>query len=469
MGNELWKMGAVELARGIKEKRFKSREAVEAHLARIEEVNPQVNAVTVVLAESAIASADEADKKTASGADLGPLHGVPFTVKENIDLVGSPTTQGVHAMVEAFPPQDAPHIKQIKEAGAIPFGRTNLPDFGLRWHTDNDLRGATKNPWDASRTPGGSSGGEAAALATGMTPLGMGNDLGGSLRWPSQCCGTTAIKPTLGRVAWASSLPPGDDPITIQLFATQGPMARRVEDLRVALAAMAGYDARNPWWTPALPAGQTHAHPRKVAMAVDPGGAGVDDQVADGVRKAGKVLADAGYEVEEVDLPRLIEAAQLWQDMVLTEVTTAMLPMIEPLVSDDARSFLGSTSDLRPTLDFAGYIQAFAQRQSIARDWQVFLDDYALVLGPVFTIRPFEVGYDLKGGKDGDDLTRAARLTVAAGNLLGLPAVAVPVGVAEGLPQVVQLIGGRFREELCLDAAQAIEDSCGLLTPIDPK
>src|SRR3954466_13253279 len=173
MADELWRMGAAELAALTHKGEVSSREGVDAHLERIEQVNPIVNAVTVTLADSARAAAGEADAAVAAGGPLGPLHGVPFTVKENIDLAGSATTQGLVAFEQMVPPVDAPHIAQMKAAGAIPLARTNLPDFGFRWHSDNALRGATRNPWDPSRTAGGSSGGEAAALATGMTPLGM--------------------------------------------------------------------------------------------------------------------------------------------------------------------------------------------------------------------------------------------------------------------------------------------------------
>src|SRR5205823_3773465 len=160
------------------------------------------------------------------------------TVKENIDLAGTATTWGLAALAGAEAPIDAPQVANLRQAGAIPIGRSNLPDFALRWHTDNGLHGATINPFDRSLTPGGSSGGEAVALATGMTPLGLGNDLGGSLRWPAQCCGICSLKPTFGRIPHASDLEPADAPISIQLMAVQGPMARRVADLRLALRVM---------------------------------------------------------------------------------------------------------------------------------------------------------------------------------------------------------------------------------------
>lgn len=161
----LWQWSASNLAKAIRAKRISSREVIRAHLDRIEAVNHKVNAVTVVLEEDALRTASEADKKIASGEKVGPLHGVPMTVKENIDLVGSATTHGIFDLKHSMPQSDAPVVAHLKQAGAIPIGRTNLPDFGLRWHTNNDLRGATFTPWDSSRTPGGSSGGEAAAIA----------------------------------------------------------------------------------------------------------------------------------------------------------------------------------------------------------------------------------------------------------------------------------------------------------------
>src|SRR5205807_509402 len=168
---------------------------------------------------------------------------------------------GLVALEGAVASEDAPQVAALRAAGAIPIGRTNLPDLGLRWHTDNALRGATVNPWDPGRTAGGSSGGEAAALATGMTPLGLGNDYGGSLRVPSAFCGTAALKPTFGRVPDASSLAPEEFPLTLQLFAVQGPMARGVADLRLAFASMIGPDPRDPWWTPAPLQGPAQAGP----------------------------------------------------------------------------------------------------------------------------------------------------------------------------------------------------------------
>jgi amidase len=467
VATELWRMGASDLAGSIRNKQISSREVVEAHLERIAAVNPGINAVTVTLADAALSAAEQADRELAAGGEVGPLHGVPFTVKENIDLAGSATTQGIAAMAGAVPPVDAPHIAQVKAAGAIPIARTNLPDFGLRWHSDNALRGATKNPWDPARTPGGSSGGEAAALATGMTPLGMGNDYGGSLRWPSQCCGTTALKPTLGRIPQASALAPEEAPMTIQLFAVQGPMARHVRDLRLAFEQMCAPDARDPWHVPAPLRGPDA--PKRAAVTVDPAGEGVDPDVAAGVRRAAGALRDAGWELVEVDPPRVPEARDMWAALVRYEVEAGFVPVLQQLGGADANRFLEIGLAGMPKLDAAGYFRGLADRAALAREWAHFSTDYPVILGPVNTMQPFPVGFDLEGPDEIQQLLRGFRLIVSA-NLLGLPVAVVNAGLGDqtGLPQAVQLIGGRFREDLCLDAAEAIEDRLGVVTPIDP-
>jgi len=249
--SKLWGKGAVELAAMIRSRQVSSREVIQAHLDRIEAVNPHLNAIVRLLPD-ALAAADAADQAVADGAPLGPLHGVPFTVKENIDLAGTPTTQAIPALAEAVAPVDAPQVERLRAAGAIPIGRTNLPDFGLRVHPDSALHGLTRNPWHPEHSAGGSSGGEAAALATGMSPLGLGNDLGGSLRNPAHCCGVASIKPSAGAVPSATVIPPEDWNISFQLMAVEGVMARRVADVRAGFTVIAGQHPRDPLSVPAV-------------------------------------------------------------------------------------------------------------------------------------------------------------------------------------------------------------------------
>src|SRR3954468_19967759 len=272
------------LARVIASGELSAREAVDASLARIEAENPRLNALTRVLADAAPAA-------------RGPLHGVPFTVKENIDLAGTPTTFGLRGEVPDAP-LDAPHVAHLRAAGAVPVGRGNLPDLALRWDTESARHGRTLNPWDAALSPGGSSGGDAVAVATGMVPFAVGSDYGGSLRVPGALAGVFALRPTPGRVAQSHSVPPS---MSRQLFATDGLLARHVEDLRLLLPIMAQRSARAPRYTPA----EMRAGPASVACVLEDAA----------VRLAAEALTDAGYAVTAIEPPRLEEIAQRWIDV----------------------------------------------------------------------------------------------------------------------------------------------------------
>ena len=466
MTTDLWRLSALELAEAIRSGRASSREVVEAHLRRIDAVNQSVNAVTVVLAEQALEAAEGADRAAARGGDLPPFHGVPFTVKANIDLAGTPTTHGLKALAGAFPLRDAPQVERIRAAGAIPMGRTNLPDFAIRWHTDSELWGATVNPWDPSRTPGASSGGEAAALATGMTPLGLGNDALGSLRWPAQCCGIASLKPTLGRIPHATTVEPVDAPISTQLLDVEGPMARHIADLRAAFEAMAGPDWRDPWTVPAPLRGPEPARPVRVALVMDPAGLGTVEQVQDGIRKAAGALEDAGYAVEEVEPPSIGAAAKTALDLLNPDMRAGW-QFLSPLVRACTKQFMEALFEVAGDSNPMTTMQSFMLRQSLLRAWGEFQETYPLIVGPICTDIPFEAGQDLTTPEVAA-IVRGMRLTLAV-NALGLPAVALPVGIGDGLPQAVQVIGPRYREDLCLDAAAALEDRLGIITPINPR
>jgi amidase len=464
---ELWRLGAVELAAAIRARRVSSREVVEAHLRRIEAVNPAVNAVTVVLAERAMEAAEAADQAATTGVELAPFHGVPFTVKESIDLTGTATTLGIRLLVEAYPDRDAPIVERMRAAGAIPIGRTNCPDLAVRWHTDSELWGATVNPWDRARTPGASSGGEAVALATGMSPLGLGSDGLGSLRWPAQCCGITALKPTLGRLPNATTLEPADAAIGVQLTAVTGPMARRVADLRAALEVLAGPTWRDPWTVPAPLHGADLAHPVGVALVADPAGQGVDGSVQNGVQAAGRALEDAGYAVEEVEPPAIEDAARILLQMLNTPDVRALWQTMTPVLPVDTQRFFAAFYEVAGDPDPVVTLQSFVARASLLRAWGEFQEHHPLIVAPICTEMPFGAGADLEDGRVAETI-HGMRMALAV-NTLGLPAVALPVGTAGGLPLAVQIIGPRYREDLCLDAAAAIEERLGVLAPIDPR
>lgn len=471
--SELWELAASDIARRVRAGEVSSREVVTAHLDRIAAAGPAVNAVTVVLAGEALAAADATDRALRDGAPGGPLCGVPITVKENVDVAGSATTMGIEALREATAAADAPHVAELRAAGAIPIGRTNMPEFGMRWHTGNALRGATRNPWSAGHTPGGSSGGDAAAVAAGMTPLGLGNDGAGSLRWPAQCCGVAALKPSLGRVSQGGpARPPRPAPFAFQLMAVHGPVARHVRDLRLAFAHMCGRGGGDPWHAPVPLQGPAPDGPPRVRLVTGADGQdgpdGIDPAVTDALRRAAGLLTDAGYLVEEGEAPALTRAGEIHtQIMAAYGRVHDRPPPVETLASAEFARFWAA---YEPAWTRAAGEPAFDPmmvRAAIAREWSELAARTPLVLAPVCARTAFPVGADL----DPEWLAgwpAALRFAVAV-NLLGLPAVAVPVGVSGGLPQSVQIIGPRFREDLCLDAAAAIEARTRPPTPIDPR
>lgn len=465
--SELWELDATGLTAVIRRGEASARDAVAACLARIEAVNGQVNAITVVHADEALAAAVAADARQAAGGPLGPLHGVPFAIKENIDTQGWPTTQGVPAMAGAIAPRDAPIVGQLRAAGAIPVAATNLPDFGLRWHTESSLRGTTLNPWAAERTPGGSSGGSAAALATGMVPLALGNDLGGSLRVPAQCCGIASLRPSHGRIARANATMPGELPLSFQLMYVEGPMARRVADLEAVLASASHGDTRDPWWVPASLAPAATGRP-KIALVLNPGGMGIDPQVESGIRTAAAALADAGYVVEEAEPPQLVQAMQMWQCLLFNETRALMQDVIRQFAGPNAVRSLSLCDPFIPDVGRDELLRTYAERTGLLRQWLGFFERYPLILGPVSTARPFLAGDDVRCTEQSQRIMDSLCLVVAV-NLFGLPAAVVPTGIADGLPQSVQIIGAPFSEARCLAAAAAIESALGTITPIDPR
>jgi amidase len=464
---ELWQLGALEIAAAVRNGETTSREVLDALVDRVDAVNGALNAVVALLGDEAVKAADEADRAVADGAPLGPLHGVPITVKENIDVAGWPTTQGVPALAEAVPPIDAPVVERMRAAGAIPFGRTNLPDFGLRVHTDSSLRGLTRNPWNPDVTAGGSSGGEASALASGMTPLGLGNDLGGSLRNPAHCCGIAALKPSSGVVPDASSIPPEDAPITFQMMAVQGVMARHVADLRAGLLAIAGPHPRDPLSLPVtLTPSAPDARPR-VAVLPEPPNGSTGPGVASAIRRTADALADAGHEVAEAAPSSYARSVELWAELLLPDLR-AVRPLFDELMSDDARAFLDFANAYLPPIETADWSMLFLERHAVARDWAGFFDSWDVLLTPTWAQPPFAHGADVSSF-DAALATLELMRPVLPANLLGLPAAVVPAGVVDGLPVGAQFTGNRFADLVVLAAAEAVEDVFGPITPIDPR
>jgi amidase len=458
--SNLYEHSASELAELIRRREVSSREVVQAHLDRIESVNARINAVTVTLAESALAAADAAD----IAQNAGPLHGVPFTIKENIDCVGSATANGVPALATAMPAIDAPVVARMKAAGAIPIGRTNMPEMGLRLSTDNPLRGRTLNPWNPELTAGGSSGGDAVALATGMTPFGLGNDIGGSLRNPAYCNGIASLKPTQGRIPHATCIDPQDGGMAVQAMLVEGPMARSVTDLRLGLSILAGRDNRDPISVDAPLTGPEPARRRAALVTTMPGGS-IPDVTVREIRRAGELLAAAGWEVEESLPPELEKVTEIWGNVLAIDFAV-MVPMIQPVITEALAAIL---LQLCQRFDPGSLPNSavHAERSRLQRTWSAFFANYPVVVGPTWTQLPWPADADLDP-KTGLDLLIDTIRFITPGNALGLPSVALPTGVSQGLPTGIQIYADLWREDLCLDAAEIVEAGVTRPTPMDP-
>jgi amidase len=462
---ELWQLGALEIAEKIRTRDVSSREVLEAQLARVDAVNPRLNAIVRRLDDEALAAADAADAAVVAGDPLGPFHGVPITVKENIDLAGAPTTQGLVALADAVASVDAPTVQRMREAGAIPFARTNMPDLGLRVHTHSSLHGLTRNPHHPGRTAGGSSGGEAAAIASGMSPLGLGNDIGGSLRNPAHCCGISSIKPSLGVVPMASVIPPEDLMLAAQQMLAEGPMARSVADVRAALLALAGPHVRDPRSLPVTLADAHHGERLRIAVVAAPPGGETHPEVAAAVRAAADLCADAGHDVVEAEPAGYEEAIDLWVALLLTDVAVQR-PLLDAVMGDAGRAVLDAFEAAAPPPSVEMSAQVQAARFRLMRSWSQFFADHQVILSPTWAQPPFPHDADLDDA-DGALMRNTLRPVLPA-NVLALPAAVVPCGTADGLPVGVQVIGDRYTDLRCLAVAQQIQDRVGVPSPIDP-
>lgn len=445
---------ALDIANAVRSATISAVEVVEQHLDRIRTDNPRLNALTVTFADRARAEAERVDAAVARGEDPGPLAGVPFSVKENIDLTWSASTSGWRGLAEAVPDRDATVVRRTREAGAIPIGRGNMPDFGMRWDTDNDLFGRTLNPFDASRTAGGSSGGDAVAVATGMAALGLGNDFGGSVRIPAAANGLFGIRPSVGRVPRAAVR---GTPVamTLQQFSVNGALARTVDDLELWLDVVGGFDADDPVSLD-LDLRPAEEQPRRVAVLRDPLGWGVDAEVEASVESIASRLEAAGWQVEAAEPPLLEEAAVLWRRLACTDMLLTLDPaaLPQPLGASATAFLRDSTAAARPYETSADYAAAWAQRAVVAAEWRRFQRELPVILGPVLATRVPPVDFDLGGPDAATAAWRSLRLTVVA-NFLGLPAVAVPAGLdSGGVPIGVQLIGPAHADRFVLSAAR---------------
>jgi amidase len=462
---DLWRLSAADIAALIKSKKVSAKEAASAALARLDAVNPKINAVVDHRPADVLAQAAAIDAAIARGEDLGRLAGVPVTVKVNIDQEGFATTNGLKLQRDVIAKTNSPVIDNLRKAGAVILGRTNCPAFSYRWFTTNLIHGDTKNPRDPGITPGGSSGGAGAAVASGIGHIAHGTDIAGSIRYPAYACGVHGLRPTVGRIAaFNASLP--DRPIGPQISAVSGPLARTIGDIRIALAAMSGYDARDPWWVPAPLEGP--AMPKRAALCLNPDGLDPVADVKAAVADAGKRLERAGWVVEQIErLPPLREAAELQTKLWLGDGYEAQLAAAEREGDPGALTCLrGNRAKVFP-FDAGALSKALTRRATLAREWLQFFDRYAVLVMPVSGELPFPDQLDIK---DEASFARvwAAQLTQIAIPFVGLPGLTVSTGLVGRVPVGVQVVSGRYREDLCLLAGEAIEAGGTPSAAIDP-
>ncbi len=462
---DLWRLSAADLATLIRSKKVSAKEAAQAGLARLDAVNPRLNAVIDHRPEEVLEQAAEIDGKIARGEDPGLLAGVPVTVKVNVDQEGFATTNGLKIQRDVIAKSNSPVVDNLRKAGAVILGRTNCPAFSYRWFTTNLIHGNTKNPRDASLTPGGSSGGAGSAVAAGIGHIAHGTDIAGSIRYPAYACGVHGLRPTVGRIpAFNAALP--ERPIGPQISAVSGPLARTINDIRISLAAMAARDVRDPWWVPAPLEGP--AMPKRAALCLNPDGLATAPEVKAAVSDAGKRLERAGWTVELIEnTPPMREAVEWQTKLWLGDGYEAQLEAAEREGDPGALACLrGNRSKVTP-FDQAAYAKALTRRATLTREWLLFFERYAVVLTPVSGELPFPDHLDRK---DEASFKRVwdAQLPQIAIPFMGLPGLTVATGLVGKAPVGVQVVSGRYREDLCLLAGEAIEAGGVPPSPIDP-
>lgn len=457
MSNELIYSDATKLAELVRTREVSPVEVMKAHLDRIEAVNPKVNAI-VTIAEDALKSAKEAEAAVQRGDELGPLHGVPFTAKDSIDTAKVPTQRGTPIFRGRTPDTDATSVARLKKAGAILLAKTNLPEFSYGIESNNLLTGRTNNPWNLDLTPGGSSGGEAAAIAAGMSPLGIGTDLAISVRGPAAHTGIVSLKATHGRVPMT-----GIWPREPRRFWHVGPMARSIRDLSLAFSQLAGPDGQDGYSSSAIPLdngiGNSNKRPLRVGWLVEPGFGPIDREVAGTVESAVEALKVFGYTVESVRIPALERdfALDVFSRLHVLEMKPGFIKTTagrsENEIGEMARFMLAL-----PDTPAADYIDAVQGAERLKDGFAEYFQKYDVLLTPVIPTPSFKHGQAelVINGQTVDVMGIMSATTPLS--VTGLPGVSMRFGTShDGIPIGVQIVGNWQAESTILHVASLLE------------
>jgi Asp-tRNA(Asn)/Glu-tRNA(Gln) amidotransferase A subunit family amidase len=465
--NDILRGSAADMARAVRDREISPVELVQAHIDRAEEVK-DLNIVVLPRYEQALEEARAAEKELSDAIGVGPLHGVPFTAKECIEVAGMPCSNGSKIFEGNVSTKDATVVTSLRDAGAILIGKTNIPEFAFHYDSNNLVYGATRNPHDPERSVGGSSGGEAAALATGITPIGVGSDYGGSIRIPAHFCGVTGLKPGRWVVPYGGHFPPVQA-MSIQLWSEIGPMARYVDDLQLLLPIFARPD---PTTDPdVVPHNVEPQQPQTLRIAIfdEDGICPVDPAIREAVRSAGRKLADAGHEVVEERPPNQAEVREIFESIALAEVESLLWPACEPRQSElspQIRRMLSRREQRDANLSM--YAGQLAHRLDLERAACAWLETNHIAVCPIGATAAFPIGTEVLeiDGREVEEIDLFSMSTYV--NAISLPAAAVPVGrTPEGLPIGVQVIGRRYREMEVLAIAKELEEIFGGWTEPD--
>jgi amidase len=450
---------ATALAHLIRTRQLSAVEAVQATLARIDRLNPGLNAIIQRRDAAVLAEARALDARIARSEDLGPLAGVPVTVKVNVDQAGLATTNGLRIQENLIAAEDSPPVANLRRAGAVIVGRTNTPAFSLRWFTRNSLHGATKNPAFPALTPGGSSGGAASAAAAGLGPIAHGTDIAGSIRYPAYACGIHGLRPGLGTVP-AFNATAGDRLIGGQLMATSGPLARSAADLRLGLQALSQPDPRDPWWTAATPA----PYPKRAALALTPDGLQTDPAIQTALTDAARTLEAQGWEIGTPTLPPFREAMELQLTLWLSEFGLGGAEAIAREADPDASFVHAELTKLAPPPTLESFMRALQSRARLARLWRGFFADWPVLLTPVSGQLPFPDHYDTSSAQAFAQVIEAQMPQIAP-PFMGLPGLTITTARTATHPLGIQALADRGGEHILLDLADLLAPEIPAVTP----